>query len=149
MSKALRLSEKWFRRGLWLVAFVFAWFLVGLGSTIVGDLPQVEQPRTLDDFLDHFAFGIEPEVRQRAPGQVFAAHIKTMPGVGTLGVMHQRNHHHITGHHFFLEGCRDRLVALGHVQAQGLFGGVPFRCQNPYPWEEISANYHYYREERK
>lgn len=52
MSKALRLSEKWFRRGLWLVAFVFAWFLVGLGSTIVGDLPQVEQPRTLDDFLD-------------------------------------------------------------------------------------------------
>jgi len=52
MSKALRLSEKWFRRGLWLVAFVFAWFLVGLGSTVVGDLPQVEQQRTLDDFLD-------------------------------------------------------------------------------------------------
>jgi hypothetical protein len=52
MSKTLRLSEKWFRRGLWLVAFVFAWFLVGLGSTVVGDLPQVEQQRTLDDFLD-------------------------------------------------------------------------------------------------
>lgn len=52
MGKALRWSEKWFRRGLWLVAFVFAWFLVGLGSTIVGDLPQVEQRRTLDDFLD-------------------------------------------------------------------------------------------------
>lgn len=52
MSKALRWSEKWFRRGLWLLAFVFAWFLMGLGSTIVGDLPQVEQQRTLDDFLD-------------------------------------------------------------------------------------------------
>ena len=52
MSKSLRLSEKWFRRGLWLVAFVFAWFLVGLGSTIVGDLPQVEQERTLEDFMD-------------------------------------------------------------------------------------------------
>lgn len=52
MSKALRLSEKWFHRGLWLVAFVFAWFLVGLGSTIVGDLPQVEQQRTLEDFMD-------------------------------------------------------------------------------------------------
>jgi len=52
MGKALRWSEKWFHRGLWLVAFVFAWFLVGLGSTIVGDLPQVEQQRTLDDFLD-------------------------------------------------------------------------------------------------
>jgi hypothetical protein len=52
MSKTLRLSEKWFHRGLWLVAFVFAWFLVGLGSTVVGDLPQVEQQRSLDDFLD-------------------------------------------------------------------------------------------------
>lgn len=52
MSKSMRWSEKWFRRGLWLVAFVFAWFLVGLGSTVVGDLPQVEQRQTLDDFLD-------------------------------------------------------------------------------------------------
>jgi len=52
MSKPLRLSEKWFHRGLWLVAFLFAWFLVGLGSTIVGDLPQVEQTRSLDDYLD-------------------------------------------------------------------------------------------------
>lgn len=52
MSNALRLSEKWFRRGLWLVAFLFAWFLIGLGSTIVGDLPQVEQHRSIDDFMD-------------------------------------------------------------------------------------------------
>lgn len=52
MSKSLRLSEKWFRRGLWLVAFLFAWFLTGLGSTIVGDLPKVEQVRTLTDFMD-------------------------------------------------------------------------------------------------
>ena len=41
MSKALRLSEKWFRRGLWLVAFVFAGFLIGLGGTVVDDLPKV------------------------------------------------------------------------------------------------------------
>ena len=52
MSKSLRLSEKWFHRGLWLVAFLFAWFLTGLGSTIVGDLPQVEQTRSLQDFMD-------------------------------------------------------------------------------------------------
>ena len=52
MSKALRLSEKWFRRGLWLVAFVFAGFLIGLGGTVVGDLPKVEAPLQLDDFLD-------------------------------------------------------------------------------------------------
>ena len=29
MSKSLRLSEKWFRRGLWVVALVFAGFLIG------------------------------------------------------------------------------------------------------------------------
>jgi len=52
MSNALRLSEKWFRRGLWLVAFLFAWFLTGLGSTLVGDLPKVEQQRSLSDFMD-------------------------------------------------------------------------------------------------
>ncbi|MGJ7493500.1 serine endopeptidase [Variovorax sp. RT4R15] len=52
MSKSLRLSEKWFRRGLWVVALVFASFLIGLGGTVVGDLPQVEHQRTLDDFID-------------------------------------------------------------------------------------------------
>jgi len=52
MSKSLRLSEKWFRRGLWLVALVFASFLIGLGSTVVNDLPQVERMRQLDDFID-------------------------------------------------------------------------------------------------
>ena len=51
-SKSLRLSEKWFRRGLWVVALVLASFLIGLGSTIVGDLPRVERTLTLDDFID-------------------------------------------------------------------------------------------------
>ena len=55
MSKSLRLSEKWFRRGLWLVAVVFASFLIGLGGTIVGDLPKVEAPLQLDAFLDKAA----------------------------------------------------------------------------------------------
>ncbi len=51
-SKSLRLSERWFRRGLWLVAFVFAGFLVGLAGTAVGDLPKVERSLKLDDFMD-------------------------------------------------------------------------------------------------
>lgn len=52
MSKALRLSEKWFRFGLWIVAFVFASFLIGLGGTIVENLPKVEHHYTLEDFID-------------------------------------------------------------------------------------------------
>lgn len=55
MSKSLRLSEKWFRRGLWLVAFVFASFLIGLGGTLVENLPKVERNYTLDDFIDQAA----------------------------------------------------------------------------------------------
>jgi phosphate starvation-inducible membrane PsiE len=61
MSKTLRLSEKWFNRGLWLVALVFAGFLTGLGGTLVGDLPKVEQQQTLDDFMDPVA---TPALRQ-------------------------------------------------------------------------------------
>lgn len=52
MSKGLRWSEQWFRRGLWLVAFAFAWFLVGLGDTVLGDLPKVETRATLEQFMD-------------------------------------------------------------------------------------------------
>ena len=55
MSKALRLSEKWFRRGLWVVAIVFAGFLIGLGGTLVGDLPKVEQRATVEDYMDRAA----------------------------------------------------------------------------------------------
>ncbi|HEX8605178.1 MAG TPA: zinc ribbon domain-containing protein [Pseudoduganella sp.] len=52
MSKALRLSEKWFQRGLWLVAFLFAGFLIGLGGKIVDNLNLVEEPLVLEQFTD-------------------------------------------------------------------------------------------------
>lgn len=52
MSKALRLSEKWFQRGLWLVAIAFAGFLIGLGGKIVDNLGTVEQPLVLEQFMD-------------------------------------------------------------------------------------------------
>jgi len=55
VSKSLRLSEKWFRFGLWIVAFVFASFLIGLGSTVVQDLPRVERSYTTNDFIDKSA----------------------------------------------------------------------------------------------
>lgn len=52
MSRSRRLSEKWFHRGLWVVALVFAGFLIGLGGVIVGDLPRIEDPPQVDDYLD-------------------------------------------------------------------------------------------------
>lgn len=52
MSNALRLSEKWYKRGLWGVAVIFASFLIGLGGAIVNDLPKVEKTSKLDDFID-------------------------------------------------------------------------------------------------
>lgn len=52
MGKSLRLSEKWFHRGLWLVALAFAGFLIGLGGSVVSDLPRMEQQHELDDFMD-------------------------------------------------------------------------------------------------
>lgn len=74
MGKSLRLSEKWFRRGLWLVALVFASFLIGLGGTVVGDLPQVETPLQLDDFLDRTqANALRARVQQAEQAQQQAA----------------------------------------------------------------------------
>ena len=52
MDKGLRLTEKWLQRALWLVAFVFAGFLIGLGSLVVGQLWDVEAPLTVEQFMD-------------------------------------------------------------------------------------------------
>lgn len=53
MSKGVRLSEKWFNRALWMVAILFAWFLTGLGKSLIGDLPQAEPTYSLERFIDH------------------------------------------------------------------------------------------------
>ena len=55
MSKALRLSEKLFRFGLWIVAFVCAGFLIGLGGRIVANMPLVEKQYEVEDFIDKAA----------------------------------------------------------------------------------------------
>lgn len=52
MSKAQRLSEKWFRLALWIIAVVFAGFLIGLGGTLVKNLPLVEESLHSEDFID-------------------------------------------------------------------------------------------------
>ena len=55
MSRSLRLSERWFHRGLWIVAVVFAFCLIGLGSIVVDDLPRVEHQAQREEFLDQSA----------------------------------------------------------------------------------------------
>ena len=52
MSRGLRLTQKWMQRGLWLVAFLFAGFLIGLGGKVVHNLWSVEEPVTAEQFID-------------------------------------------------------------------------------------------------
>ena len=52
MTKGLRLSEKWFQRGLWGIAVLFAVFLIGLGSLVVADLPKAERPLDAEQYMD-------------------------------------------------------------------------------------------------
>ncbi len=52
MNTSLRLSAKWFNRGLWLVALIFAGFLIGLGGTVVDDLPRVDQHLRSEDLVE-------------------------------------------------------------------------------------------------
>jgi predicted RNA-binding Zn-ribbon protein involved in translation (DUF1610 family) len=52
MSKGLRWTEQWMRRALWLVAFVFAGFLVGLGNQVVDNLIYLAPVPGAEHFLD-------------------------------------------------------------------------------------------------
>jgi predicted RNA-binding Zn-ribbon protein involved in translation (DUF1610 family) len=52
MNKGLRLTEKWMQRALWLLALVFAGFLIGLGGKIVDNMWRVEPPAPAESFID-------------------------------------------------------------------------------------------------
>ncbi|UXN02330.1 zinc ribbon domain-containing protein [Bartonella sp. HY406] len=55
MKKSQRWTEKCFKLFLWGLTFIFAWFLLQLGSNIIADLPKVEAKLTVGDFIDDAA----------------------------------------------------------------------------------------------
>ena len=55
MARSLRSSARWINLGLWLLALVFAGFLINLGGIVVNDLPQVEQHFRGNDSADQAA----------------------------------------------------------------------------------------------
>ncbi|MEY2927701.1 MAG: hypothetical protein RL367_2178 [Pseudomonadota bacterium] len=52
MFKTLRVPEKLFSVLMWLMSFIFAGFLMGLGQLVIGDLPQASDPPQITQFID-------------------------------------------------------------------------------------------------
>ena len=52
MGKGLRLTERWMQRALWLVAFAFAGFLIGLGGQLVENMMYLEPSPPAEHYLD-------------------------------------------------------------------------------------------------
>jgi hypothetical protein len=63
MFKSLLAPARLFQLATWAVSFVFASFLIGLGSKVVSELPGVDQRLSVEEFIDTGALA---QVRQTA-----------------------------------------------------------------------------------
>ena len=52
MNKGLRLTETWMHRALWLVAVIFAGFLIGLGGKVIENMGGLEPAPTAQALID-------------------------------------------------------------------------------------------------
>jgi predicted RNA-binding Zn-ribbon protein involved in translation (DUF1610 family) len=52
MNKGLRLTETWMHRALWLVALIFAGFLIGLGGKVIDNLGGLDPAPTAQAMID-------------------------------------------------------------------------------------------------
>jgi hypothetical protein len=52
LTKSVRVPERAYGIVLWVVSLVFAGFIIGLGNLVIGDLPQVEQTVTPEQFSE-------------------------------------------------------------------------------------------------
>lgn len=55
LAKSIRVPERTYTIVLWVLSIVFATFIVGLGNLVIGDLPQVEEPVSQEQFVDSAA----------------------------------------------------------------------------------------------
>jgi predicted RNA-binding Zn-ribbon protein involved in translation (DUF1610 family) len=62
MMKAIRVPERAFTIAMWVVSLIFSGFLTGLGQLVIGDLPRVENPVVIEQFVD-------PKASARIQGQ--------------------------------------------------------------------------------
>jgi predicted RNA-binding Zn-ribbon protein involved in translation (DUF1610 family) len=74
MSRGLRLTEQWMGRALWLIAIVFAAFLIGLGGRIVEKLGDLAPAPSAEQFVDAAKAGALQEERARAQAALRDAH---------------------------------------------------------------------------
>jgi predicted RNA-binding Zn-ribbon protein involved in translation (DUF1610 family) len=77
MMKAIRVPERAFSIAMWVVSFIFAGFLTGLGQLVIGDLPRVENPVEIGQFVDQRAAAKIQTARNAATIERDAIQIKT------------------------------------------------------------------------